>query len=146
MGESHQNHRQHIMHRNKLLDVFCADLDQTRKHEVVCESEELQEEADALFRDEEVVRVQILYDAVEEQLWNPFDLDQEEISLLVDLSVLTLDFLKHIVSREHHLEVLAAASEHTRVGLDVVALNLKHNVKELIDVHADLHLFKRKCL
>ncbi len=79
VGMSNQENRQNVLASHKMFYVVRTNLHEAVQHKVVGIDEQLQEKLNALVADEEFVRIEILYDAIEKHLRNSFDFDQSEL-------------------------------------------------------------------
>jgi len=76
---SNQENRQNVLASHKMFYVVRTNLHEAVQHEVIGIDEQLQEKLNTLVADEEFVRIEVLYDAVEEYLRDSFYFDQSEL-------------------------------------------------------------------
>ena len=95
----------------------------------------------------EMVRVEVLDNAVEEYLGDTVDLYHPESVLPLLLQVLIRCLSESAFSVEHRLEVVTASSKHHRVAFDEkLILEVEDNIEELVQVHAEFHRLNSVCL
>lgn len=133
MGVGHEHDGKHVFVVRECFDVTRTDLLQSWNQKIVSVDEQLQEEFDALLADVEVVRVEVLDDAVEENLWDTVHLDQFEGILALLLVLFLGNFFEAVGPVKHGSEVFTPSSQHHRVALDVaLVLKIEDDVEELI--------------